>query len=608
MALQIRVVDNKIHLELIQCPTFTEVVQALKSHKAQYRPSTHSWIIPSPLYEDVKDALSDLDVIVESEQTLKAIELIRKPPISIPLDRIEFSREELKVPPIVGKHPYENFQFEDLSKLVNRKYYALFNEQGTGKSWIYITALDLLRRKKDLKKILFLTSDSGVVNIKHEIIKFSDFDPSKVAIGGVKNRKPFIPEVDIIICNYRSFLLISDEYQKDIKRGTKKSKKYRKTPIPLKEWIGDNVSALVVDESHKIANPKARQSHVLHLVRDFFDYVYEGSGTPASDETKFYSQLKLMNPSLVHNFSYEEWLTEYCNLGNRFSSYAVNFFKPEKKQQLVDIVSKVSSKRLATLCLDLPEHLEQVIYVELSPLQKKIYEELTKEKLRELKNNQCLDLQSVKNLFPYFIEAIDNPLMLIANPKVPETVQKLAKRFSFDKHSKLEALEDLLEKHTINRGKVIVWTSHPSVGENLKDFLSKKYKCLVINGQSKPKEFKGTLDDYKFTVVDTFKNTDVQILIAGIQVLNSSVTITEATSQIFFDIDFNYVDVDQSKCRIYRIGQKRTVYTYYLLSEDSLDVVRYKMFKDKDFINKNFGNNLYLSQENLQVIFNAQGL
>jgi SNF2 family DNA or RNA helicase len=371
----------------------------------------------------------------------------------------------------------------------------------------------------------------------------------------------------------------------------------------MKEWLNGEYSAIVLDESHKIANKKARQTHTLHLIREYFDRAYLATGTPADAEEKYFSQLNFLHSTLTHNYTYEEWLEEYANIGNRFSRTAINYFKKEKKPELTAIVQKVSSKRLADECVELPEHLKETIFIELTDLQEKIYQELVKEKLKEIKKAKQLDLVTVKSLFPYFIEAIDNPEMLQNNPKAPVSVQTLAKRFTFDKHSKLEALDDLLDKHA-KSSKIIIWAYHPSVGFALQTYL-KNYKTLVINGQSKPKGYKGSLDDYKNSIIEEFQASDVQILIAGIPVLNSSVTIVEANVQIYFENEFNYVNVDQSKCRIRRIGQSKTVYTYEIVADNTIDVIRMLSLQDKDFINRRFGSQEYLDQEDLQSIFNG---
>jgi SNF2 family DNA or RNA helicase len=603
MAVQLKVLNDKIRATIVQSSCFSEIVQVLKDHQARYDPKSYSWILSPPKVDEICEALEDLDVLIISEKTKEEIKLLQKPVVKSSIDRIEFSVEDLKAPPFEGRSPYEKFQLEDVAKCVNHIYYALFNEQGTGKSYVLISALEILRKYRNLKKVLFVTSNSGVINIKKEFKRFSNFDTEKIAIGGIRNRRPFVDETDVVICSYRSFLLISDEYQKDRDKKTgRKTKKYRSTPIPLEAWLHGEYSAIVLDESHFISNSSARQTQALHLVREFFNRAYLATGTPADSEEKYYSQLTFLEPTLTHNFSYLEWLEEYADIGNRFSRQAINFFKKEKKAQLADIVQSVSVKRLADECLELPEHLEKTVYVELSDLQKEIYETLVREKLKEIHRAQAMDLKTIRNYFPYFIEGIDNPCMLVDNEKVPESVQKLARRFTFDKHSKLEALDELLEKHA-KSSKIILWCFHPSVGFALQSYL-KKYKTMVINGQSKPKGCKD-LDEYKNAVVDEFQNSDVQILIAGIPVLNSSVTIVKANVQIYFEKEFNYVNVNQSNCRIIRIGQEKTVYTYSLVAESTLDVIRQESLKDKDFINRKFGSKEYLDQETLKSIFNG---
>lgn len=599
MGITIYFKDNSILFKMVKSNKFYDVVDTLKKYKSTYIPDTKEWELSRVHYSELIEELEDLDII--NVLNKEEIEKFLNPPPSIIKDRIPFTYEDLKTPPIVGKSPYEEFQREDLQKALNRNRFALFLDVGTGKSWIILSTLKILKSRGKLGKILYITSNSGVYDIKEKFLKFTDISEDRITIGNKNNRKPFDLDCDVIICNYRSFLLISDEYQKDKDKKGKKTKGYRSTPIPVASWIGDSPACCVLDESHNIAIPTSRQTKAIHLIKEYFHYRYLLSGTPADKEEKYYSQLKFLDDTLVNNYSYYEWLDYYANLGNRFSQYAITSFKPKKLKELQDIVNEVCSRRLGEDVLSLPPNLIRELEIPMSPLQEEIYQTFIKDQLKKIRNSQgSISSNDFKNIFPHLMMSIDNPEALdtskIDNPKLVSLIQK----FKYNKdHPKVEVLLDILADHSDS--KIIIWTSHPSVGFNISELLEEK-KPFILNGEIKiPSSM--TKEEYKNSVVNEFKESKTRhILIAGTQVLNTAVTIVEANVQIYVDTDYNYTTTEQSIARIYRIGQKQKVFTYKILIKNSLDITRNEILKNKDYLNKYFLSSEYIDQNTLQSI------
>jgi SNF2 family DNA or RNA helicase len=621
MPLHIELQDNKIVARFRgRSYNFTALIQILKNFKCTYDPETKDWEVPPKQLEPLLTVLEDVEVIqVENEVHTHAV-IHGNPPSEQRKYRSLLNRIDLKVPPFKGRTPYEDYQYEDVMYLTTRNRFALFNEQGTGKSYELISALDYYRRENMVHKVLVITSNSGVYNMKKEFEKFSGFDPSRLAIAGVNNREPFHPDVDVVVCNYRSFLLISDHaylQEHPDKKPTKKSERedgeksklsYRKCPLPLQQWIGEGSAALILDESHYIANSKARQTKAIMMSAPYFDYRYLASGTPADKEEKFYTQLKILDPSLVHNMTYSEWLEEYAVVGTRWSPWALDHFKPEKLPDLQKIVSDNCVRRFSGQVLDLPENFIYPIYVPFTDLQKDIYHKCVKEKIYRIQEEEgAVTARSIANSFQHLILAIDNPKLLLKHEdklKNPQLIS-LIESFDFQKdHSKVEAVKELIELHPDS--KIIVWNSHPSVSAELA-ILLKEYNPLVINGESViPKGM--SMEQFKDSIVKKFQ-TDVKhrVLIAGLQVLNTAVTIVEANIQIVFDCNFNFVEYSQALKRIDRIGQTKQVRTYVIVVDESLDVVRKLNIEGKDDLNRNFLTTQYVTQDQLVGVFNMKG-
>lgn len=582
---------------------FHNLISVFKEHKLKYREDIKAWEIPPIKIDDIIEEIEDIDIINMSEAVEDEIERLKRPPVLIQETGVTFEENELKASFKKGKKPFEDYQEKDIKKAISHTAFALNWDMGLGKSFASSSIMHILRKRRHAQKVLILTSASGVINLSKELVKFSSYSENDISVGDKFNRRPFDDvSKKVIICNYRSFLLISDEYQKSINAGVKR---YKKTPIPIEKWLDEEEGIVLLDESHHIADPSSRISHVLHLIAPYFKFRYTMTGTPADKEEKYYSQLKFLDKGLVRNLSYSDWCSYYFNVGTKYNPYQVLGPKDDKIRELIYYVKKYSITRFSEDVLDLPDNIIHEVFVKFSPKLEKIYQLYIIEKLKNIQSKRegTIPMNDVSNFFQKMIISIDNPLMLKPEAMTPE-IQKEVKGFNFLKdHPKLEALEDIIDKH--HGEKVIVWTSHPSVAE----ILHEKYKdsSLVINGETEvPKGM--SRDQLKTSVVDEFKSSKTKnILFAGIQVLNTSITIVEATVNVYFDTHFNYTEFSQSIKRIHRIGQTKRCNTYILIIDESLDVVRRNMMKDKDFIMKNFGNESYLNSKSAQDLFTMKG-
>ena len=121
---------------------------------------------------------------------------------------------------------------------------------------------------------------------------------------------------------------------------------------------------LLLDESHEIANPSSYQGAYVQLHSSFFDYRYLFTGTFADKPEKMYNQLKTLDPYLVHNLSYTEWLDEYAYLGTRYSQFAIREWKKHKLEELNETMRRYYISEYATEdVLNLPPHYKKDLAV-----------------------------------------------------------------------------------------------------------------------------------------------------------------------------------------------------------------------------------------------------
>lgn len=595
---------NKDHIT-VKFPgskAFADIVGVLKTSGCVFNPDEKDWTIPVNKYEGIREKLSDIDVISISFLDEKKInELMLKVGIQqVIFERRSFKQELLKKEPVKGISPNEDYQKQDIIKGITRNRYIYDLDMGLGKSYILSGVLAHLQYYDDLGKVLYVTTRSGTYNFYHELLKFTYFSPDDIVIASKDTTDIFEQNKKIIIIDFDTFRLLSDKYYK--KANKKSGVKYRKSPIPIDNWIGDKKACLILDESHCIGNPKSRRFSTLKLIADRFYFRYLSSGTFADKIEKIYSQLSILDAGLVHNMNYTDWLAEYASVGNRFSAYAINYFKKDKIDSLMTTLRKTfASHRRTQDHIKLPEHNIQTVYVKMSDEHREIYEKFVKYEMNEMS-----DMRKIQNSFPYLMLSVDNPHFLKNHvDRLPADVNKLVGKFKSTSIEKFSVCDDLIDQYVVeNNEKIIIWTIHPYTANLLKERYS-KYDPLIINGEIEvPKGM--TKDEYKRELVEQFKKSKTsKILIASILVLNTAVTMTFLKTQIYFEKNFNFIDWSQSLKRVHRLTQEENVTTFNLVYDHSLDLYIMKNLESKGMLNEKLMSKDFLSTEEWKFIFNG---
>lgn len=582
---------------------FTEALRVCKENGFTYIPERKQWTAhPKKIlntltdFRDIEDVDIDRFTMDELEEASKRVRGVR-------FFRNKLDDAAMLYPPIEGKHPNEDFQLRDIKKLIQTNRKGLFWTMGLGKTFALVTTMNQFFREGRVEKFLIVAPSEGVVNWTREIQKFSDlFPPERVTIADRNNRKPFTDDVDVVVMTYRTFLMISDDYYKE-KNPKGSAKKYRKPVIPFDQWGSDGKRMIILDESHNIKNRIARQSHVLHLHKDYFEYRYLLTGTPADKIENYYSQMKFLDDDIIPENFYE-WIQGIASVGDNFSQYNINYYYPEKVEEFVNDIAPYIIRRKTEDHLDLPENYIEKIWVRLSDLHKDIYRSLVSHAISETQDKKgSIHTKDIINQFPYLVLALDNPDILKGTKadQGSEPLHKLLAKWKFKYHGKLPVTESLVSKYLDEGRKVILWSGHPKTIDQLSEHF-KKRKPYSIHGQM---DFGGqTRDRFRDEMVEDFKKSqDRNLLIASYKVLNSAVNLVEASRNIYFDRSYSLTEWLQSQKRTHRIGQEQRVITNPLIFEDSLDVrLDYKL-ESKEDIDKKLLERKYLSKEEWKALF-----
>lgn len=121
---------------------------------------------------------------------------------------------------------------------------------------------------------------------------------------------------------------------------------------------------------------------------------------------------------------------------------------------------------------------------------------------------------------------------------------------------------------------VVVFCHHKAIHKLLHESLSEYAPSSIIGGQT---------DKARQQNIDNFQSGKTKLMIAGLRAGNVGINLTTAKYVIFAELDWSPAIHRQAEDRLHRIGQKNTVFAYYLIGNGTLDDHVAKILTDKNY-------------------------
>lgn len=121
---------------------------------------------------------------------------------------------------------------------------------------------------------------------------------------------------------------------------------------------------------------------------------------------------------------------------------------------------------------------------------------------------------------------------------------------------------------------VVVFCHHKAIHSLLHQSLAEFKPASIIGGQS---------DKERQNSIDMFQNGETKLMIAGLRAGNVGINLTRAKYVIFAELDWSPAIHLQAEDRLHRIGQKSTVFAYYLMGNGTLDEHVARVLVDKSY-------------------------
>lgn len=309
------------------------------------------------------------------------------------------------------------------------------------------------------------------------------------------------------------------------------------------------ISMIAFDECHKAKNPTTQQGKGILKLKA--ETMIAMTGTPLMNNPfDLYIILKWLG---YEKHAFGAFKNHYATFGG-FGGYEVVGYK--NLDELQEQLDSIMLRRKKEEVLDLPEKTYIDEYVEMSPKQKKIYDEIT----ADIKMN--IDM----------IKTAPNPLAELIRMRQATGYTGILSSV-IQESAKLDRMEELVEEAVENGRKVVIFSNWTQMTDEIYKRLV-KYRPAIITGQ--------TDDALRQDEVNHFQNDEkCKVLIGTTGAAGTGITLTAGTVEIFLDEPWNMALKEQAVDRCYRIGQKSNITIYTLMCENSIDCRIHELVQKK---------------------------
>jgi len=428
--------------------------------------------------------------------------------------------------------PYEH-QKQTAAFLTLHPKGLVLNEIGTGKTQSSLWAADYLIKTKQVKKVLILSPLSTLERVWGDAI-FTGFPHRRFVVlhGTAERRKKLLnTEADFYIINHDGFPIISEQAH-------------------------GKFDLIIVDEAAVLRNPSTQRFKVFRKWMDNNTstrlWLMTGTPTP-NDPTDAWALAKLVN---------SPFCTKTFTAFREQVMMKIAQWKFVPRPEAVDVVKHILQPAVRYTrdeCFDLPDTVIQTRQVELTPEQKKHYTQMLRHFVTEMSTegtitavNEAVKIQKLVQIACGVAYGDDGRnIELDCTPRI-----NLVK----------EVIEEAGEK-------VIVFVPLTGTLHMLEKELSKHWTVGVVNGEVSSTKRNQIFQDFQ-------EAKDPHVLIAHPATMAHGLTLTVASTIIWYGPVTSNEQYVQANGRIERIGKKHTSNVIHIEATD-LEYKMYERLKNK---------------------------
>jgi len=452
--------------------------------------------------------------------------------------------------------PYAH-QLKALEMSWNKEVFAYFMEMGTGKSKVLLDNIAMLYDRGKINGALIVAPKGVYKNwYDSEIpIHLPDHIQKKAVLWQsligqkqkLKLNSLFKPGIDlhILVMNVEAF-------------STKKGVDF------ATKFLTSHSALFAIDESTTIKNPGAKRTkNILKLSKEG-KYRRILTGSPVTKSPlDLYTQCHFLDSYLLDHSSYYTFRTRYAimrtaNFSGRSVQLVVGYHNLE---ELTDKLKAFSYRVLKDDCLDLPPKTFMKRVIQLTPEQKRIYQQMKQMALAEMNGKMITTATALTQLMRLHqitcghFKADDDSVQEIKNNRITEL---------------MDVLEEL-------EGKAIIWAHYRHDIATIVREIEKKYPMSVVT------YYGDTSTENRQKAIKKIQDPEskVRFLVGTPQTGGYGITLTGASTMIYYSNGYDLEKRQQSEARIDRIGQNKPMTYIDIIAEDTIDEKIVKSLRKK---------------------------
>jgi hypothetical protein len=429
---------------------------------------------------------------------------------------VSFDVDSYEWPAYQGRKPFLHQKHTVKFVLAERNCFVL-NDMGTGKTLAILWALDILFKAKKVRKVLIVGPLSTLrVVWLNEVFLNMPHRRAAIAHGNARIRRQVLkdPCAEIVIMNHDGI-------------------KYEEQTI-----LDERPEIIIIDEITAFKVNSDRTKCMTRITKEgrqrgWLKGVWGMTGdlTPERPTDAFYP-CRIVVP---HN----QFLPKYYGQFFDACMYQVNEYlslpKPEAPQ-IVAMCTQPSIRYTRDQCLDLPDTMYQIMEIPLTEQQNKFYEEMRKHAYLETESGAVTAKNAAVKL---------NKLLQISAGAVKNEVGDVIK---LDCSDRLAMLLEIFEQTP--QKKLVIFATYRATIEILEEFLQKKgVQAASIHGD--------VAQNLRATRIEAFQTGSLQILIIQPQSAAHGITLTAASTIVWYSLIPSNELYQQGNARIVRAGQTR---------------------------------------------------